>query len=180
MNMIWTSPAALLCSALLLGGCYDYRSGKHWNLDDTRQWQQTSSTEWHSNACASPLGITTRGGSESQYHSLFLIPLGLGSGANNPAITNFYVHGKALSGHCNNTDLVVLVNGRQPPDIQISAYGQESCEVKIPINRDQMESLQVSVHTSEAQCRYAPLKLESGRHYCLRETQFGGSRGCDW
>ena len=182
MNMKWTSPAALLCSALLLGGCYDYRSGKHWNLDDSSQWQQISSTEWHSNACASPLEITTRKASEGYAHSLFLIPLGLGGSADNPDVTRFYAVGKALSGHCNSSDLVMQVNGRQPADLQISAceVTQDCCVIDIPINRDQMETLQVSVNTPDAQCRYAPLKLESGSHMCLRGTRFGGSEGCDW
>lgn len=172
----------LLTAAACLNGCYDYRSGKHWNVTDHSDWQPVSSVEWVNRSCHSPATISTVKASEGYAHALFLIPLGFGGAADNPATTSLFVTGEGLTGHCNNTALVVSVNGRTRNDTTISACSknQDCCAVSVPVSRDDMETLQVAINNVGASCSYAPLLLNTGRHVCLRETRFGGSKGCDY
>lgn len=172
----------VLTAAACLNGCYDYRSGKHWNVTDDSDWKPVTPVKWVNQSCNSPVTISTVQASEGYAHSLFLIPLGLGAGANNPPTTSFVITGEGLTGHCDNTALVVSVNGRTRNDTTISACSeaQDCCAISVPVSRDDMESLQVAINNVDASCSYAPLSLNSWRHFCLRETRLGGSSGCDY
>ncbi|WP_146258405.1 MULTISPECIES: hypothetical protein [Pseudomonas] len=165
-----------------LAGCYDYRSGKHWNVVSNGDWQQASYIEWVNNACHSPATITTHQSREGTAHSLFLVPLGLGSPAKNPDSTKFFVTAKGLSTQCNNRALKVKVNGLEEPGTQISVCqkDRDCCAIAIPLKRDDMDNLKVEINASGTSCRYTPLVLDSRTHICLRETKFGGSNGCDY
>ncbi|WP_207283842.1 hypothetical protein [Pseudomonas sp. FW300-N2F2] len=182
MKKTRTAILLLLPAAACLNGCYDYRSGKHWNVTDDSDWKSVSPVEWVNQSCNSPAKISTVKASEGYAHSLFLIPLGLGGTADNPTTTSFFVIGAGLTGHCDNTALVVSVNGRTRNDTTISAClkTQDCCAISVPVSRDVMESLQVAINNTVASCSYAPLLLNSRRHVCLRETRFGGSNGCDY
>lgn len=63
-----------------------------------------------------------------------------------------------------------------PPDLQ-----SNDCRViTVAVSRSDMESVQVAINNTGTSCAYAPLKLDSGRHLRLRETQFGGADGCNY
>ncbi|WP_124371774.1 hypothetical protein [Pseudomonas sp. R2-7-07] len=182
VNMKTTRAAILLVltAAAGLNGCYDYRSGKHWNLTDDRDWKPVSHLEWINQSCNPPVTVSTVRAGESYAHSLFFIPLGFGGGAGNPSTTSFIVTGEGLAGHCDSTALAVSVNGRTRNDTTISACSKtpDCCAISVPVSRDDMESVQVAINKTGASCSYAPLVLNSWRHVCLRETRFGGSDGC--
>jgi hypothetical protein len=172
----------VLTAVACLNGCYDYRSGKHWNVTDDRDWKPVSHVAWVNQSCNPPVTISTVSAGESYAHSLFLIPLGFGGGTGNPPTTSFIVTGEGLAGHCDSTALVVSVNGRERNDTTISACSktQDCCEISVPVSRGDMESVQVAINKTGASCSYAPLVLNSWRHVCLRETRLGGSDGCDY
>lgn len=184
-SIMKTSRAAillLLTAAACLNGCYDYRSGKHWNVTDDSGWQPSSPGKWVNQSCNSPATISTVRASEGYAHSLFLIPLGLGGAAGNPATTSFFVTSDGLTGHCDNAALVVSVNGRTRNDTIISACSatKDCCEISVPVSRDDMKSLQIAINNAGATCTYTPLLLNSRWHVCLRQTRFGGSEGCGY
>lgn len=103
----------LMLIAVSLGGCLDYRAGRHWVAVGVREWVRVdkpvtlhgSTFEspymvWAQQTCSSTVTVEIQKSAEGSTHSLFLVPILPGDSVGNPAKTSIVVRGPGLSAGC--------------------------------------------------------------------------------
>ncbi len=188
----------LMLMAVSLGGCLDYRAGRHWVADGDREWVRVDKSVtlhgstfespymvWAQQTCSSTVTVEIQKSAEGSTHSLFLVPILPGDSVGNPAKTSIVVRGPGLSAGCWNGKeprISIEANGMAVPDAQVSSCkkSEACCYVDVPRSRETLESLMIAIDGPDGRCAYPPLVLRSTRHMCLRGTRFGGSESCSY
>lgn len=173
--------ALIVLLGITLTGCMDYRSGKHWKALGDGGWERIDKQEWANNACGSKVEVSTEVTGDGVIFSLFFVPILPGQDGWSPEETTLFIKGDALAGHCSTKDLIVRVNEQVFDGARISACQsmENCCVVAIPVQRDRLDSIALSLNIPDRGCSYPPLNLGSRRHFCMSDTRFGGSEPCD-
>lgn len=179
--------ALCLALALSLGGCIDYKWGHDWKADSLGGWQDASKGRYEQGtsfklACGpEPLYVKVTSAPSHHLMSLLFIPLvpAATGDDNHLSINARYPSLSACSSAAQNP-LVIKLDNRVISNIGYVAGNQAgSCELRLDERELQGERVSIEVNQAVLPCAVAPLTLKKNSFFCLRQTQYGGSKPCN-
>ncbi len=178
--------ALCLALALSLGGCIDYKWGHDWKADSLGGWQDASKGKYDQGtsfklACGpEPLYVKLTSAPSHHLMSLLFIPLvPAATGDDNHLSINTRHPSLSVCSAAQNP-LVIKLDNRVISHIGYAAGDQAgSCELRLDERELQGERVSIEVNQAVLPCAVAPLTLKKNGFFCLRKTEFGGSKPCD-
>jgi len=170
---------------LSLGGCTDYKWGHRWKVEQPGGWTDSTipntdeSATLKASCGSSPLLVSVRRNDSGLIFAIFMIPF-LPSSSSDDRVQISVSHPdlKACTS-LTQSPLVLKMDNRVVRDIRLEpGYGDNRCDLILP-KETQGERLSIEVNQAVLPCAVAPATLKKSRHFCVRNTKFGGSPRCD-